>query len=107
MSSGLVANLAQALRSLGLDIFNYILWGRLAPEPRKFAVRQSSWLALSRCSIHVLPVVISTYLIQLILRGHYIGEHLTATKDNQADNVALAFIQIAAKIQVTSDLHGG
>ena len=101
MSGRFVESLTQALRSVGLDFFNYLIWGRYAPEPTKVAINKSFWLAFGRCAVHLLPVAVSTYLVYLNLAGYYIGEHLSFANSDQADNVSLALIQVASKIQVT------
>ena len=93
--------LAQVLRTVGLDIVSFFA-RRLRlnySEQAKIAISDSVWVALSRCSIHLLPVAVSIYLITLNLKGYYIGQHLPWSQNDYGDSVALAFIQIAAKIQ--------
>lgn len=88
------------VRSVGLNVFNFIL-DRLSNrvEPKKNVVSTSFWVAFSRCWVHILPVSISIFLIQLKVRGHYLGQHLRGpTSNDQEDSVALAFIQVAAKL---------
>ena len=93
--------LVQFLRTLGLDVVSFFA-RTIRPnhfEKPKIAISDSVWVALSRCSIHLLPVAVSIYLITLNLNGRYVGRHLPWSEDDHGDSVALAFIQIAAKIQ--------
>ena len=93
--------LAQFLRTVGLDAISFIR-RKTRPndvEEAKIAISDSTLVALIRSSIHVLPVAVSIYLITLNLRGYYVGQHLPWSEDNYGDSVALAFIQVAAKIQ--------
>ena len=93
--------LVQVLRTVGLDIVSFFARKiRLNhSEQAKITISDSVWVAFSRCSIHLLPVAVSIYLITLNLKGQYIGQHLPWSKSDYGDSVALAFIQIAAKIQ--------
>ena len=93
--------LVQVLRTVGLDVVSFFARKiRLShSEQAKIAISDSVWVAFSRCSIHLLPVAVSIYLITLNLKGYYIGQHLPWSKTTYGDSVALAFIQIAAKIQ--------
>ena len=98
-------NLRHLLRNIGLNISNFLLDHLLNDrvEPKKVVVNTSFWIAFSRCWVHILPVSISIFLIQLNLRGHYVGEHLRGpTSDSKDDSVTLAFIQVAAKALVGS-----
>ena len=93
--------LVQLLRIVGLDIVSFFA-RKVRPnhtEQPKVAISDSVWVAFSHCSIHTPPVAVSIYLITLNLKGHYVGQHLPGSNDNSGDSVALAFIQIAAKIQ--------
>ena len=93
--------LVQVLRVFGLDIVSFFARkiGINHFEQAKVAISDSAWVALSRCSIHSLPVAISIFLITLNLKGRYIGQHLPGSESDHGDSVALAFIQVAAKIQ--------
>ncbi|KAL9611669.1 MAG: hypothetical protein Q9167_003698 [Letrouitia subvulpina] len=93
--------LVQFLRTVGLDIVSFFVRNirRNHSEQPKIAISDSLCVTFSRCSIHLLPVAVSIYLITLNLKGHYVGRHLPWSKDDSGDSVALAFIQIAAKIQ--------
>lgn len=95
------------LRNLGLEIFVFILirlWFGLSPEPTKPVVKKSLWVAFSRCLIHILPVTVSLVLFRLNLGGFYIGHGFSQqSSDNltdQGNDVKLALIQVAAKVQV-------
>ena len=93
--------IAQFLRTVGLDVVSFFARS-IRPnhfEQAKTAISGSVWVAVSHCSIHLLPVAVGIYLITLNLKGHYVGRHLPWSKDDYGDSVALAFIQIAAKIQ--------
>ncbi|KAL8831134.1 MAG: hypothetical protein Q9191_001028 [Dirinaria sp. TL-2023a] len=93
--------LVQLLRTLGLDIVSFFA-RKFRPnhfEQAEIAISDSIWIIISHGTIHLLPVAVSIYLITLNLKGHYIGQHLPWSKDDYGDNVALAFIQIAAKVQ--------
>lgn len=95
-------HLRHIVRSVGLNILNFIL-DRVSnqDEPEKNVVNTSLWIAFSRCWVHILPISISIFLIQLNIRGYYLGQHLRGPKSNdQEDSVALAFIQVAAKVFV-------
>ena len=95
-------HLRHIVHSVGLSLFNFIL-DRLSNrgEHKKKVVSISFWTAFSRCWVHILPVSISIFLIQLNLKGSYLGQHLRGpTSSDQEDSIALAFIQVAAKILV-------
>ena len=72
-----------------------------ANETANVPITRSPWNILTRCLIHIVPAAVGLYLITINLSGRYIGEHLgngDSIKNN--DGVILAFIQVAAKIQV-------
>ncbi|KAL6714558.1 hypothetical protein ACLMJK_007983 [Lecanora helva] len=96
-----VLKAAQALRKTVLDAVTLFIRKMRPPrsEQAKTAIYSSRWKATCYCSLHLLPVTVSIYLITLNLKGHYVGRHLPWSKDDYGDSVALAFIQIAAKIQ--------
>lgn len=103
-------DLTYNLRNIGFDalgfIFQHLCWDFL--EAKKVVVKDSLWKAFSRCWIHVLPVGVFLYLQRLRFRGYYIGEHLGGCSSNdQEDSVTLAFIQVAAKIQVRNCIPFG
>ena len=93
--------LVRILHTLGLDIVSFFARKNHLnqPEHPRIIISDSVWIVISRCSIHLLPIAVSIYLITLNIKGHYIGRHLPWSKNDYDDNVALAFIQIAAKIQ--------
>ena len=95
-------HLRHIVHSVGLSLFNFIL-DRLSNrgERKKNVVSTSFWIAFSRCWVHILPVSIFIFLIQLNIRGSYVEQHLRGpTSSDQEDSIALAFIQVAAKILV-------
>ena len=88
-------------RSLGLDAISFSyrrLFFKSKVEEKKVVINSSVWAAFAQCLVHFIPVTVSTYLIVLNLRGHYIGENLSGA--GASDTTTLGFIQIAAKIQV-------
>ncbi|CAD6590448.1 MAG: hypothetical protein ASARMPREDX12_004370 [Alectoria sarmentosa] len=94
------------LRNLGLEIFVFILirlWFGLSPEPTKPVVKKSFWVGFSRCLIHILPVTVSLVLFRLNLGGFYIGHGFSQQSSDdltdQGNDVKLALIQVAAKVQ--------
>ena len=93
--------LVHILRTLGLDIVSFFARKiRINHfEQAKVAISDSALVALSRCSIHFLPVAVSIFLITLNIKGRYIGQHFPGSESDHGDSVALAFIQVAAKIQ--------
>jgi hypothetical protein len=104
----LLTKLAHLFRCIGLDVINFTHRQLcLSPlEPRHIVLSRSVWVALSRCFIHTLPVLVSLFLVIINLRGLYIGEHLLGVhSSNEADSVVLALIQVAAKFQVSMSLH--
>ena len=93
--------LIHILRTLGLDIISFLAHKLHFNhyEQAKVAISDSAWVAIGRCSIHILPLAVSIFLIALNLKGRYIGQHLPGSESDHGDSVALAFIQVAAKIQ--------
>lgn len=92
------------LRSIGLDIISFLFRHipSLRSEEKKIVATDSRKDAITRCLIHVPPGTVSLCLIFINLKGYYIGEHLGGANGNDhGDSIALAFIQIAAKIQVS------
>ena len=90
-----LAQLKYFLRAIGLELLPTLLRPRNAPEPPKPAVRYSRWIALSRCTIHVLPCTIFAFLLYLNYNPTYLGPGLTVTP---SDAVVLALFQVAAKL---------
>lgn len=64
-------------------------------------VDKTARTALSRCLVHVLPLAVTATLLWLNLGGMYIGLHLQPSQSDEGDSIALAFLQVAAKIQVS------
>lgn len=85
------------LRTLSLEIVAALARRWRAPEESKAVLRRSFWIALSRCSIHLLPIIIFTGLIYINYHVFYIGPNFTHKA--QSDAMYLAVIQIAAKVQ--------
>lgn len=83
------------LRSVGLSIVSAFV---VRTEDPKFLVNTSRRLALVRCTIHILPSAVSLALININIRGHFIGNALEGP--DSKDGLKLGLIQVAAKIQV-------
>ena len=74
-------------------------------EHKKPIVHTSYGLALSRAIVHVVPVSISTGLIALNLKHHYIGSSLGSESGQWTTAYTLAVLQVAAKIQVPTNIE--
>lgn len=85
------------LHTLGLEIFAARLRKWRTPEEPKAVLRKSFWIALSRCSIHLLPTIVFAGLIYINYSIFYIGPNFKHKA--RSDAVYLAVIQIAAKVQ--------
>ena len=96
-----VSFLTQLLRSVGLGILNEAnsrLRGRKhRSEEKKIVIRKSRWTALSRCGIHVLPVLISTAILIVNFRQVFIG--INFHSEIKSETINQAFLQTAAKLQ--------
>ena len=95
--------LVYLVRSLGFDTIVSVCRkiSQLPYERAKVAVTDFLWSALSCYSLHAPPVAVNLYLVIIKLKGRYIGEHLGKPNyDNHGDSIALAFIRVAARIQV-------
>lgn len=66
-------------------------------EQKKFVIKTSFWLALSRCAAHLLPTLFSIVIVTLNLKGYYIGEQFASLIRSETINLAL--LQTAAKVQ--------
>lgn len=95
------------LRNLGLEVFAFVLVRflfRLSAEPTKVGVKESLWVAFSRCLIHIFPVTVSLVLFRLNLGGFYIRHGFSQQSSDgptdQGNDMKLASIQVAAKVQV-------
>jgi hypothetical protein len=60
-------------------------------------VDSSRKLAVARCTIHIIPSVVSIFLITIQIRGRFIGSDLQGPLGS--DETKSGFIQMAAKIQ--------
>lgn len=98
----LPGSLTYFLRNLGLEILAF----DSKSEPTKVVVKKSLWVAFSRCLIHILPVTVSLVLLRLNLGGFYIGhgfaQQSSSDLTDQGNDVKLALIQVAAKVQVNT-----
>lgn len=90
-----------ALRNIGLDVFNFLLASyNNSAERKKQVVGKSFRIATSRCLVHIAPLAVSMLLLWLNIRGLCIGIRLWPSSTDRGDYVALAFIQVAVKVQV-------
>ncbi|KAG8533075.1 uncharacterized protein KY384_001858 [Bacidia gigantensis] len=91
----------QLFRNTGIGFLNDInawLRGRRhRTEQKKIVISTSPWLALSRCGVHVLPVLVSTAIVGVNLRQVFIGIDFKSFVSSETINVAL--LQVAAKLQ--------
>ncbi|RSL54946.1 hypothetical protein CEP53_007258 [Fusarium sp. AF-6] len=88
------------LRIHGLDVitFLYLRFRRgLNEEPPKVLLQSSFWLALARCTIHIIPALVSIGLVILNCRGYFIGNELEGPMNQ--DDMKLGLLQVAAKVQ--------
>ena len=94
------AILSTFFRSVGLELSNVIARRRTrtsSTEPKKIAIRGSRWLALARCGVHILPMLFTIVLAALNLKHYFIEFHLQGII--MTDDINLALLQIAAKVQ--------
>ncbi|KAI4270472.1 MAG: hypothetical protein LQ337_006660 [Flavoplaca oasis] len=92
-------NISAIFRSVGLDLYNVLIRSkihRISAEPKKAVIERSRWLALSRCTVHIIPALFSIALVILNLKGFYIGRSLQGLIVNNDNNLAL--LQVAAKV---------
>ncbi|RSL74071.1 hypothetical protein CEP51_011664 [Fusarium floridanum] len=61
------------------------------------AETSSFWLALARCTIHIIPALVSIGLVILNCRGYFIGNELEGPMNQ--DDMKLGLLQVAAKVQ--------
>ncbi|KAL8840142.1 MAG: hypothetical protein Q9176_003990, partial [Flavoplaca citrina] len=93
-------NIGPIFRSVGLDLYNVLLRSKIhrtPAEPKKAVIERSRWLALSRCTVHIIPALFSIALVALNLKGYYIGPSLEGLIVDDVTNLAL--LQVAAKVQ--------
>ncbi|KAI4216266.1 MAG: hypothetical protein LQ351_001276 [Letrouitia transgressa] len=92
--------LSTFLRSIGLELLNVVVRGKIhthATELKKPVIQTSKWLALARCGVHIIPLLFSIILVTLNVKGFFIGHHLQGVI--LADDINLALLQVAAKVQ--------
>lgn len=85
----------------GLDVITllYLRFRRgLNEEPPKVLLQSSFWLAMARCTIHIIPALVSIGLVILNYRGYFIGNELEGPMNQ--DDMKLGLLQVAAKVQV-------
>ena len=86
------------LRALGLEVINAAVRGPRAEETPKAVLQKSFWIALSRCTVHIAPILVFVWVILLNYKTFYIGPGFWDDGGEQ-DALALAMYQVAAKLQ--------
>ncbi|KAF5008354.1 hypothetical protein FDECE_5397 [Fusarium decemcellulare] len=66
-------------------------------EQPKVLLRSSLWVALARCTIHIIPAFVSIGLVIINWRGYFIGNELQGSKNQ--DDMKMGLLQVAAKTQ--------
>ncbi|KAL8814284.1 MAG: hypothetical protein Q9223_006481 [Gallowayella weberi] len=88
-------------RSIGLaiasDISPHLRSWKPSVEKKKIVINRSIKLALARCSVHVLPVVVSTVILIVNTKQLFIG--IDFNSQIKSVTVNLALLQAAAKLQ--------
>lgn len=91
----------QCFRNAGLGIVNHLIyWVRRKhshKEEKKVAIDKSRRLALARCSVHLLPILISALILVVNFKQVFIGIDFNSLIRSETINIAL--LQTAAKIQ--------
>ncbi len=91
----------QFFRNTGLGVLNdlntWLRGRRHRSEQKKIVISTSRWTALSRCGVHVLPVLVSIAIIIINIRQVYIGIDFQSLVTSETINIA--FLQTAAKLQ--------
>lgn len=91
----------QFFRNTGLGVLNdlntWLPGRRHRSEQKKIVISTSRWTALSRCGVHVLPVLVSIAIIIINIRQVYIGIDFQSLVTSETINIA--FLQTAAKLQ--------
>ena len=96
----------QVFRNVGLGVLNDPidwLWGcryrkrQHRSEQKKVVVSSTRRLAVSRCGVHVLPILTSIAIISVNLKQDFIGIDFRGVI--QSETVNIAFLQTAAKVQ--------
>lgn len=83
-------------RAAGLGAPIYHIAGK-TPEPKKPVFTVSRLTALLRCTVHLLPSIVSITIIGLNCAGFFIGFQLAGIPDH--DQIDMAALQVAAKLQ--------
>jgi len=90
--------LSYLLRAIGLgSILTLFDPNPMDEEQKKVIVETSVWVALARCSVHILPIGISVFLLSYNFIGSYVGAQLSGPT-NLSDEVKFQLLQFAAKI---------
>lgn len=79
------------------DIWLKVTGQKRGPEPKKPIIVKSSWKALQRCSVHILPCAVSLVLIILHTSNYFMGHELNGPSGKT--NMFMAMLQVAAKTQ--------
>ncbi|KAL8786030.1 MAG: hypothetical protein Q9213_003012 [Squamulea squamosa] len=91
----------QSLRNIGFAIINdlYAHVRHTSPEleKKKSVINQSFKLALARCSVHVIPVLVSITILIVNIKQVFIGIDFNSNINSVTVNMAL--LQTAAKLQ--------
>ena len=96
----------QFFRNTGLGLFNdFAVWVRCCRrkhrkprrEQKKIVTNSSPWLALGRCGIHILPILVSSAIIAINFKQLFIGINFKGPV--QSETLNIAFLQTAAKVQ--------
>ena len=66
-------------------------------EEKKVILSTSRWTALSRCGVHILPILVSAAIISLNVKEVFIGIDFHSVIASETINIA--FLQTAAKLQ--------
>ncbi|KAL8709735.1 MAG: hypothetical protein Q9220_005521 [cf. Caloplaca sp. 1 TL-2023] len=93
--------LEQFFRGIGLAVVNDVLRQirrkRSRQEEKKIVIDKSFKIALGRCSVHILPIVISVIILTVNTKQVFIGIDFQSLVKSQTINLAL--LQTAAKLQ--------
>jgi hypothetical protein len=88
---------AYLLRAIGLRSINHLTRNRHDPEKPKVVLLKSFWIALSRCAVHLAPMLVFVLVSFVNCKSVYIGPGLSV--DDRYDSVYLTLFQVAAKLQ--------
>ena len=81
----------QLFRNVGLGAFNDIRFrGRKGhTEQKKIVISTSRRLAISRCAVHVLPILVSVAIIAVNIKQVFIGVDFASPIQSETINLAL------------------